>query len=165
MSEPVLTAQEVLKWNESTSVQWRKFLSENPAILTLPCDIASNTTIVAQLLQHIVAVELRYAERIAHIPETPYDQVPYDSVDAIYATHDRAIEILQRALTAHHDWNETLEFQTRSYGTMRATAKTIYFHALFHGIRHYAQLGTLVRQHGYKPTWLGDYLAMGVQRV
>jgi uncharacterized damage-inducible protein DinB len=164
MSEPVLTAQEVLKWNETTSDLWRKFLTEHPDILALTCDIASTTT-VAQLLQHIVAVELRYAERIAHIPETPYDQVPYDSVEAIYATHDRAIEILKRALTANHDWSETIEFQTRTYGLMRTTLKTIYFHALLHSIRHYAQLGTLARQHGYKPTWLGDYLMMGVQRV
>ncbi len=71
MSEPVLTAQEVLKWNEATSNYWRKFLGENPAILAIPCDIAG-TKSVAELLQHIVAVELRYAERIAHLPETYY---------------------------------------------------------------------------------------------
>ena len=79
MSEPVLTAQEALKWYESTSDHWRGFLSENPKILALPCDIA-NTSTVGQLLQHIVAVELRYAERIASHPETTYEQVPYDSV-------------------------------------------------------------------------------------
>jgi hypothetical protein len=35
---------------------------------------------------------------------------------------------------------------------------------MFHSIRHYAQLGTLIRQQGYKADWPGggDYLFMGV---
>ena len=165
MSEPTLTAQEVLAWNETTSNQWRKFLTENPAILALPCDIPSKSTAAAQLLQHIVAVELRYAERIARLPASDYERVPYDSVEVIYATHDRAISLLKQSLAADIDWDDVIEFQTRSYGAMRASLKTNYFHALLHSIRHYAQLATLVRQHGYQPNWLGDYLLMGVQRV
>ena len=164
MSEPVLTAQDVMNWYETTSGQWRKFLTEHPDILALTCDIA-NTKTIAEFMQHIVAVELSWAERIARIPETPYDQVPYDSVEALYATHDRATQILKRALTANHDWSEIIEFQTRSYGGAKASLKTLYFHALTHSIRHYGQLATLVRQHGYKPTSPGDYLFMGIQRV
>ncbi len=97
MSEPVLTAQEVLKWNEATSNYWRKFLADNPAILAIPCDIASTKT-VAELLHHIVAVELRWAERIARIPETPFEQVSQDSIEALYATHDKAIALLKQTL-------------------------------------------------------------------
>ncbi len=164
MSEPVLTAQEVLKWNESTSEHWRGFLGENPAVLAIACDIAGTKT-VGELMQHIVAVELRYAERIAGVPETSYGEVKYDSVETIYATHDRAMEMMKEALAGETDWERRMEFQTRSYGAMRASVKTIYFHAMLHGIRHYAQLGTLVRQHGYKQVWMGDYLMMGVERV
>jgi uncharacterized damage-inducible protein DinB len=36
---------------------------------------------------------------------------------------------------------------------------------VLHSIRHYAQLATLVRQHGYKPTLPGDYLFMGIERI
>lgn len=165
MPEPILTAEEALKWNENTSNQWRKFLTENPAILALPCDIARNTTAVAQLLQHIVAVELRWAQRLLRIPETPFEKVPFDSVEAIYATHDCAIDLLKQSLADNTNWDDIIEFQTRSYGAMRGSLKTIYFHAVFHSIRHYAQLATLVRQHGYQPNWLGDYLLMGVERL
>jgi len=164
MSEPALTAVEVLNWNETTSNQWRKFLSDHPEILAIPCDIAS-TKIVAEFMQHIVAVELRYAERILRIPETPFEQVAYDSVEVLYSTHDRATALFKQSLAADTDWKRPIEFQTRSHGTLRATAKTIYFHALLHSIRHYAQLGTLVRQHGHKPGLPGDYLFMGVERV
>ena len=164
MGEPVLSAQEVMKWNESTSKHWRGFLAGNPAVLGIACDIAGTKT-VGELMQHIVAVELRYAERIAQVAETPYEQVAHDSVEAIYATHDRAIGMMKEALAGETDWERRIEFQTRSYGAMRASVKTIYFHAMLHGIRHYAQLGTLVRQHGYKQAWMGDYLMMGVERV
>ena len=164
MSEPALTATETLKWNEATTANWRKLLAAHPEMLALPCDIARTST-VAQLLQHIVAVELRYAERILGLPETDYANVPYDSVDAIYTTHDRAMELYWRALGSETTWVQQIDFQTRTAGTVLTSCKTVLFHAAFHSIRHYAQLSTLIRQHGYKSDWPGDYLFMDVTRV
>jgi len=161
MSEPVLTALEALKWFENASDNWRKFLTTNPEILSISCDIAGAVT-AAQLLQHIVAVELRWSERIARLPETNFDQVPFGSVDAIYATHDRAVDIFHKSLAADLDWDQTIDFVMRTYGPASASRKTMFFHAMFHSIRHYAQLGTLIRQHGYKADWVGDYLFMGI---
>ena len=163
MSEPVLTARETLKWFETTSNNWRKLLTANPDILSISCDIANSVT-VAQVLQHIVAVELRWAERIARLPETDFDQVPFGSVDAIYATHDRALDIYHQSLAADLDWDQIIDFITRTYGPASASRKTIFFHGMFHSIRHYAQLSTLIRQHGYKTDWGGDYLFMGLIR-
>jgi uncharacterized damage-inducible protein DinB len=163
MNEPVLTADEALKWHESTATSWRKLLAADPAILALPCSIARTTT-VAQLLQHIVAAELRYAERIADKPQTDYANIPYDSVDAIYATHDRASTLYDEALKANLDWDQPIEFMTRTAGQLRGSRKTLFFHAIFHSVRHYAQLATLVRQHGYTADWPGDYLFMGATR-
>lgn len=161
MTDPFLTADEALKWNKATNASWRKLVNEHPEILALPCDIMQVST-VAQLLQHIAAVEVRYAERILGLPETDYADVPYDSGEAIYRTHDRAMELYDQALAADIDWGAEIRFQTRSAGVLLTSRKTILFHALFHSIRHYAQLGTLVRQHGYK-TPVGDYLFMDVR--
>jgi uncharacterized damage-inducible protein DinB len=165
MSQPVLTAQDLMAWNEKTSTNWQKLLTAHPELLTLPCDIAGTKT-VGELLQHIVAVELRYAERLADLPVSDYANVPFNSVGAIYATHDRAIAIFQQLLDAPDiDWDQPMEFMTRSMGPARSNRKTILFHALLHGIRHYAQLATLVRQQGVKPEWLMDYLAMNMERA
>ena len=161
MSEPVLTAEEVLRWNEATSSAWRKLLGEHPELLGVSCDIAKTST-VAQLMQHIVAVELRYAERVAGVPETEYDLIPYHSVESIYATHDRAVGLFRQALAAGLDWDKVIEFRTRSHGAAKASLKTILFHALLHSQRHYAQLGTLVRKHGHAIEGPGDYLLMGI---
>jgi uncharacterized damage-inducible protein DinB len=159
MSEPILTAQDLIDWNEKTTVGWRQLLTSHPELLTQPCDIAGTKT-VAELLQHIVAAQLRYAERLAGLPITDYASISFDSVESIYVTHDRATVIFQQLLTLDIDWNEPIDFTTRSKGTLRSNRKTILFHALLHGIRHYAQLASLVRQHGVKPNWPMDYLFM-----
>ena len=114
---------------------------------------------VAGLLQHIVAVELRYAERLADLPVSGYADIPFDSVETIYATHNRAIMIFQQLLASDIDWDAPIEYATRTMGQARSARKTILFHALLHGIRHYAQLATLVRQHGVKPNWSMDYIS------
>jgi uncharacterized damage-inducible protein DinB len=164
MTEPALTAGELFAWLEKTSTNWHKLLEAHPEILATPCDVAGVTS-VAALLQHIVAVELRYAERLAGLPATDYAAIGYESAQAIYEVHGRAAELFQGQLEAQVDWDEKIEFVTRSMGTMRASRKTVLFHALLHSIRHYAQLATLVRQHGVKPDWPMDYLMMGVERV
>jgi uncharacterized damage-inducible protein DinB len=164
MTEPTLTAGEVFAWLEKTSTNWRALVDAHPDLLVLPCDVGGAST-VAGLLQHIVAVELRYAERLAGMPATEYTAIPYDSVESIYQVHERAAGLYRQQLAADVDWEEKLEFVTRTAGTLRASRKTVFFHALLHSIRHYAQLATLVRRHGVKPDWMMDYLLMGAERA
>jgi uncharacterized damage-inducible protein DinB len=164
MDELALTSQDLIAWNEATAKNWRKLLSNHPELLDKPCDVAGGKTI-AELLQHIVAIELRFAQRIADLPISDYSEVPFDSIDAIYATHTRSIALFQESLAADTNWNEEVEFPTRTAGRLRSTRKTILFHALLHSIRHYAQLATLVRQQGIKPDWPMDYLFMHMERV
>ncbi len=159
MTQPILTAEEILAWNDKTAQNWRQLLTNHPDLLTQPCDIAG-TKNVAELLQHIVAAQLRYAERLAGLPVSDYATIPFDSVDSVYAIHDRAIAIFQQLFTSNIDWSEPIDFTTRTMGTLRSDRKTILFHALLHGIRHYAQLASLVRQCGVKPDWPMDYLFM-----
>ena len=164
MSKPVLTAEELLAWNDKTSQNWRRFLSDHPELLEKPCDVAGAKTI-GELLQHIVAVELRYAQRLANLPITEYSGVPYDSVDSLYETHTRALALFQQTLAAETNWDEEIDFPSRTQGRIRSTRKTIFFHSLLHSIRHYAQLATLARQLGIQPDWLMDYLAMHMERI
>ena len=160
MPEPSLSATDLLAWVDQTAQHWKRLLSAHPEALTLSCDIAGVNS-VSELLQHIVAVQLRYAQSLSDLPQTPYDQIPFGSLDAIYATHERSLQ-LYRDLFAQPgiDWSQTIEFPTRSLGRLASTRSGIVFHALLHAIRHYAQLATLVRQHNIKPDWQMDYLMM-----
>ena len=164
MTQPALTAAEVMAWLDKTSSKWRDLIEAHPEILEMPCDVMGVST-AGGLLQHIVAVELRYAEQLCGNPPTEYARIPFDTAEAIYATHHRAMAMLRGLLASGVDWDERIDFVTRSMGPARASRKTILFHAMLHGIRHYAQLATLVRQQGVKPDWPMDYLFMDMERV
>ena len=164
MTQPVLTGEEMMAWLERTSTGWRDLVAAHPEILELPCDVMGVST-VGGLLQHIVAVEVRYAEQLSGLPPTEYAAIPFSSAAEIYATHERAVALLRELLASGVDWNERIDYVTRSMGPARSSRKTIFFHSLLHSIRHYAQLATLVRQHGIKPGWPMDYIAMDFERV
>ncbi len=159
MTDPALTAEETLAWLEATSTNWRTLIEAHPEVLAFPCDIMGVST-VGGLLQHIVAVELRYAEQLSGLPPTGYEAIPYDSAAAIYATHARAAALYRDLLASDIDWDERFNYVTRSRGPASSARKTVLFHALLHSIRHYAQLATLVRQHGIQPAWPMDYIMM-----
>ena len=164
MKELSLTAEEMLAWNERTAQTWRTLIEQHPEILAIECDIYGVKS-VAQLLQHVVAVETRYAQRLAGVEETPYDAIPYSSAADIFGAHEAAMRELRAELAKDVDWDSKLDFQTLTMGRVRASRKTLFFHALLHSIRHYAQLATLVRQHGYKPGTPMDYMLMGAEMV
>jgi uncharacterized damage-inducible protein DinB len=164
MNEPAVTADEMMAWLERTSIGWRDLIASHPEVLALPCDVMGVST-VGGLLQHIVAVELRYAEQLSGLPPTDYAAIPFGSAAETYATHQRATTLLRTLLGSDIDWNERIDYVTRSMGPARSLRKTILFHSLLHSIRHYAQLATLVRQHGIKPGWPMDYIVMDFERL
>jgi uncharacterized damage-inducible protein DinB len=155
-----LTAEELLAWNDTTAQRWFTFLADHPAVLDLPCDIHDAST-VRLFLQHIVAAQLRHAERLAGLPISDYDSVPCATVDDLRTAHNRALELLRSTLADPKvDWSSTLEFTTLTAGRRRSARRTLLFHALLHGIRHYAQLATLTRQAGHPANLPADYLFM-----
>jgi len=152
-----LTAEEVLRWNDSNATQWRNLLSRYPNALTLRCDIRGGST-VADLLQHIVAAELRYAERLRGESVTEYGDIPKASVHDIFDTHDLAFAKYRDLLeNDSYEWHTDMEFTTKE-GIINASRRVILFHAMLHSIRHYAQLATLLRHSGINADWQMDYL-------
>ena len=116
-----LSAEEVLHWNDTTAKHWQSLLNDHPEALAIPCDIRESAT-VADLLQHIVAAELRYAQRLADEPITDYADIPKSDAAAIFATHDGAISKLRPLLADDsYDWEREVDFVTRSAGTLIAT--------------------------------------------
>jgi uncharacterized damage-inducible protein DinB len=160
-----LTGEELIAWVEKTTQGWQRLVSEHPEALSFHCDIRESNS-VGELLQHIVAVEMRYTQRLHDLPETPYEKIPFDSGEVLYATHLQAMTMLRELLSRDASfWEESIDFATRRGGTIRAPRRTILVHLLMHSIRHYAQLATLVRQHGIAPDWPMDYLFMRAKAV
>jgi hypothetical protein len=96
-------------------------------------------------------------------PTTDYTAIQ-KSTPELFAAHDSAVAKLRTLLADDtFDWEQEIDFVTRSAGTIIATRRTILFHALLHSMRHYAQLATLLRHQGIAASWPMDYLFMGVR--
>jgi uncharacterized damage-inducible protein DinB len=158
MSSAALTFSELLQYTESEYSHWREWFKKNPAALEVKTDIAE-TTNVRQLLLHIIAVDLRYAERLLGEDVTTYDKIP-TSCEGLFGTADVALKKMQRfvAKASDQDWQKKVTFSTMTAGTQTASKRKCFVHTLFHGARHWAQLASILRAAGFKQDWRHDFL-------
>ncbi len=155
---------ELLDWNESETKKWRAWFEDQPAaVLEVPVQIAQ-TKNVREFLLHIFAVELRYAQRLNREEVSSYESLPSGSVAELFAIGERARAGLRKYLgsTTDEELKSVQEFQTRSAGTLRASQRKIFAHAMLHSVRHWAQLATALREAGYDTKWMKDFLASEV---
>jgi uncharacterized damage-inducible protein DinB len=158
-----LSFGELLDYCAEEGNRWRDFFKKHPDALDLPCDIAG-TKSVREVVLHIVAVQMRYAERLLNMPVTEYDTLAGKSGEELFALSRKSLEDLRSFAIAANDpdWDGMLTFPTRSAGQLTASRRKIFIHALLHGVRHWAQLATYLRQKGYKQDWMHDFIASGV---
>jgi uncharacterized damage-inducible protein DinB len=158
-----LSFGELLDYCEEETQRWGGWFKKNPAALDLSCDIAG-TKNVREVLLHIVAVQMRYAERLLNQPITEYDALAGKSADDLFALGYKSFEDLRSFAVAANDpdWDGQLTFPTRTAGNLTASRRKIFIHALLHGLRHWAQLSTYLRQQGYKQDWPHDFIFSGV---
>jgi uncharacterized damage-inducible protein DinB len=154
-----LSFGELLDYCAEETNRWRDFFQANPGALEVPCDIAGTKT-VRELVLHIVAAQMRYAERLLNLPITEYESLHGKSGQELFQLAQKSLEDLRSFAVAANDpdWDGTLTFPTRTAGTLTASRRKIFIHALLHGVRHWAQLATFLRQHGYKQHWAHDFI-------
>lgn len=155
---------ELLAANEAETQKWRKWFDEQPtSVLDVPLNIALSKN-VREFLLHIFAVELRYAERLMGLPVTYYETLPTGGVAELFAIGDRARAMYRNYLAEATDEDLFLvvEFPTRTAGIFRASKRKIFLHAMLHGVRHWAQLTSALREAGHPTSWGKDFLYSNV---
>jgi hypothetical protein len=106
---PAITLEELLTWSQESSNFWKAHLDANPALLELPCGIGG-TANVQQFVGHIWAVELRWGQRIADLPELARGDVPAGPLDALFDLHLKAMQVFRTILDSPaQNWDETKE--------------------------------------------------------
>jgi uncharacterized damage-inducible protein DinB len=158
-----LSFGELLDYCAEETRHWDDFFGKNPKALDLPSDIAG-TKNVREVVLHIVAVQMRYAERLLNLPITEYDALTGKSADELFSLAHKSFEDFRSFAVAANDpdWDGQLTFPTRSAGNLTASRRKIFIHALLHGLRHWAQLSTYLRQQGYKQDWPHDFIFSSV---
>lgn len=165
MSVCALTCAEMLEHDEESTGRWEQWLRKNPAALEVPCDIM-NTGTVRMLVHHIFAVELRFSLRLLGEPPIEYDQLPSATIEELFSIYRAAVRNYELFISAANGpvMEEVIEVVTRTAGTLRASRRSLFVHAMLHSMRHWAQLSTLLRTAGMKPDWPQDYLFYAMVR-
>jgi uncharacterized damage-inducible protein DinB len=104
---------------------------------------------VGELVRHIFSAEKRYVERLSGRPLTDMASIPKDNVEALFQFSHRSRKELKELIETlpAAEWNAPQDFKILDY-SVRATPHKIVIHILMHEIRHWAQIGTLLRLSG-----------------
>ena len=154
-----LTFSELLNHDEQETEQWHEWFRRHPDTLDMKMELAMQHD-VRGVVFHIFLVELRYAERLREQPEVPAESLAKGSVDELFAIGATARKEFREfmAKATDEDWSKTISFKTLSVGRMSATKRKCFVHALLHGMRHWAQLATALRQRGSQAEWHHDFM-------
>ena len=90
-----LTFRELLDYTAAETERWAEYFARHPEALDFPF-AEGRTATVRGVVQHIFAVERRYADRLNDEPVAGYDAIPTDSADALFAAGRDARARLER---------------------------------------------------------------------
>jgi uncharacterized damage-inducible protein DinB len=154
-----LSFRELLDYSDAETRRWQAWIARHPQALELPVG-SGRTATVRGLVHHIIVVENRYTDRLRGEPVRAYESVPADPIDETFMAFEQGRAKLESWLASatDEDMARPLTFETISAGTLSASARKIVAHLLLHGLRHWAQLATAMRQQGYPTDWAHDIL-------
>jgi uncharacterized damage-inducible protein DinB len=153
---------------EFTSVEhhrWHGWFEENPKGWDVPFATAPMATVSA-VVNHIFSVELRYTQRLRDEAVTNWqDLLAYTSLEDVFAFGDNARALLVDFLTnaPEQELDRVLTFRTVTAGEVTASKHKIASNIFLHGIRHWGQIASVLRQNGFSAQWPHDALLSSVE--
>jgi uncharacterized damage-inducible protein DinB len=158
LARDAVTFQELLSYSREELDRWRSWFNQNPRALDVRIEVAHGTDIRA-LLQHIILVELRYAEWLLGDAISPVESIATQSVDSLFSAADAAQAKWQKLIDMSSDepWDEMMAFPA-PMERLRASRRKCFVHTFLHSVRHWAQVATALRAAGYKQDWQHDFV-------
>ena len=156
----VLAFDKLIEYEEEETQKWEKWLgAQSPKALEVPVGTGETAT-VRGLIWHICAVEYRHAQRLLGEPPASHEELRQDSLEAVFRMGDTARMKLTSFLAGSTDavLDEVITIETRRAGKVTTSRRKLLAHALLHGVRHWAQIATALRQAGYTQEWPHDFL-------
>lgn len=138
-------------WQRSSWYAW--FQDQDPSALTASTGPHTDGRFptIGALVRHIFSAELRYVERIRGAELSDASAVPTTHPAALFtfgATGRSELRALLGSLPSP-SWDEPLEVPLLNR-IVRLSPRKILLHLVTHEIRHWAQVGTLLRELGWK---------------
>jgi len=151
---------------ELTSVEhhrWHDWFLAHPDAWTVPFASGRMATI-GGVVHHIFGVELRYTQRLRDEPVKEWDEFTETTIEQVFELGDDARSQLVDYLTSspEQDLEKILTFKTFTAGVVTVSKRKIASNIFLHGIRHWGQVATTLRQNGFADQWPHDLLLSDV---
>lgn len=100
------------------------------------------------------------------MPVTAYETLSTVSIADLFGVGEKAGRMYRDYLStvSDQDLRTIIEFPTRTAGIIRSSKRKIFVHAMLHGVRHWAQLTTALREARYPTNWGKDFLYSEVMK-
>ena len=154
----------LLELTSTEQHRWHDWFVEHPDAWAVPFATGRMATI-GGVVMHIFAVELRYSQRLLDQEVTDWENFRQTSIEDVFELGDNARAQLVQFLTTapEADLDLVLTFQTLTAGLISASKHKIASNLFLHGIRHWGQVATVVRQKGFDDQWSHDMLLSTVR--
>lgn len=159
-----LRYETLLEFTSTEHHRWHDWFVERPKAWAVPFATGRMAT-VGGVVMHIFAVELRYAQRLLDQKVTQWEDLRQTSIEDVFELGDHARGHLVHFLTSapESELDRVLTFQTLTAGPVSASKYKIASNVFLHGIRHWGQVATVLRQNGFADQWGHDMLLSGVK--
>ena len=103
------------------------------------------------MVRHIFSAEKRYIDRLSNRPLTDTASISNARVEALFEFGRQSRKDLKEFIETFptQDWDVMQDFSLMN-NFLKATPRKLVVHVLMHEIRHWAQIGTLLRLNGLK---------------
>ena len=154
----------LLEFTSTEHHRWHDWFVERPKAWAVPVGTGRMATI-GGVVMHIFGVELRYAQRLLDQEVTSWEGLRQTSIEDVFELGDNARAQLVQFLTSapEAELDRVLTFQTLTAGTVSASKHKIASNIFLHGIRHWGQIATVLRQNGFAEQWSHDMLLSTVK--
>jgi uncharacterized damage-inducible protein DinB len=149
-----ITTNDLLEYTDWERAQWMEWMRPHGvAVLEVGAGPHGDGrfTKVGDLVKHIFSAEKRYVERFSNRPLTDPATIPLANLEGLFQFGQRSRRELREFIQSFtaEDGDRPVEFQIMNR-SLSASPRKIVAHVLMHEIRHWAQIGTLLRLNGLK---------------
>ena len=158
-----LTYDSLLEFTSVEHHRWHDWFLAHPDAWTVPFATGRMATI-GGVVHHIFGVELRYTQRLRDERVTEWDEFTETTVEQVFELGDDARSQLVDFLTSspEQELEKILTFKTFTAGVVTVSKRKIASNIFLHGIRHWGQVATTLRQNGFADQWPHDLLLSDV---
>ena len=152
---------DLLRYDESEAMKWRAWLeSRPPELLDVPFgDAARRMGTVRDMIWHIFITEWVYACILNGEAYEGWDQFKRSTIADLFSIGDQARAGLRKYLANASDAGLATSLTLSAGGfSVSGSARKFLAHAFIHSMRHWAQIATVLRQHGHETSWPHDFV-------